>query len=267
MKKTLSLSLAIAAILSAPTFASDDYRAEISLSHEVGDYGEPDFRTTVISGEYHFDTVNTNNKPRAEAAFVDHSTFIDGSISYTKVEEYGNNDFALGGRYVMNNNIIIEADVQRVRNDNGISVGVGYYIKDNIDIVVSYQDINYQDKQSFGVDSHGVFSVFDSSFISYDAGIAYTDVDNHSGTDLNTNSNADHHSGVDLNAGVTYYFTRSIGLGLDYDYESSDHYNYSTMSLTADYFVTPKIALSAKYSGYNHDKDGNAFEAAVSVRF
>ncbi len=253
MKKTLSLSLAIAAILSAPTFASDDYRAEVSLSHEVGDYGEPDFRTSVISGEYHFDTVNTNSKPYAEAAFVDHSAFIDGSISHTKVEEFGDNDFALGGRYVMDNNIIIEADVQRVKNDNGISVGVGYYINDNIDIVVSYQDINYEDKQTFGVDSHGVFSVFDSSFISYDAGIAYTD--------------EGHHNGVDLNAGATYYFTRSIGLGLDYDYESSDHYNLSTVSLTADYFVTPKIALSAKYSDYNHDAEGNAFEAAVSVRF
>lgn len=266
MKKTLSLSLAIAAILSAPTFASDDYRAEVSLSHERGDHGEyVDFRESVISGEYHFDTVNTKSNAYAEAAFLDHSTFIDGYISHRKEyvdfsfgafsfsDSASDNDFALGGRYVMDNNIIIEADVQRVRNDNGVSVGVGYYIKDNIDIVVTYQDINYQDKQSFGVDSHGVFSIFDSSFISYDAGIAYTD--------------QSHHNGVDLNAGVTYYFTRSIGLGLDYDYESSDHYNLSTVSLTADYFVTPKIALSAKYSDYNHDDEGNAFEAAVSVRF
>lgn len=253
MKKTLSLSLAIAAILSAPTFASGDYKTEVSLSHEVGDHGEPDFRTSVISGEYHFEPVNTNNKPYAEAAFLDHSTFIDASISHTKGEVSSDNDFALGGRLVTDSNIIIETAVQRVGNDNALTIAVGYHIIDNIDIVVSYQDFNDADAQTYRVNSHGVFSISGSSFLSYDAGLAHTEQD---GSDsLNTS------------AGVTYYFTRSIGLGLDYDHTSVDSSNSSIVSLTADYFVTPTIALSAKYSDYNQDAEGGAFEAAVSVRF
>ena len=147
MKKLL---LASAIALAATGQAYADYQFEVGAVYTDGEVGSVDYDGFGVAGEFHFDKVDTSKGPLAEASFLDKSSFVNFAFLSIEPDLAGADDVDttnIGGRFVTASNLIIEADWSTVDAGNSdtdtIRVGVGTYLNDNTDVVVSYTCLLY----------------------------------------------------------------------------------------------------------------------------
>lgn len=281
MKKTL-LSTAIAL---ASTSAYADFQFEVN-----GAFGQSDTTTTTttvdqvflggtveftdkentesdnysVGGVFHFSPVDTANGPLAEAAFLDQSSFI--TFNYDQTEPDGDSDeidtYRIGGRLVTAGELIVELDYANTEfgdeDNDQVRAGIGTYINDNADIVVSYQTStdNDDDQDIINIALHGVSALAGTAFLAYDLGLDYIDAEND--------------EGFSVNAGGTYYFNNVFGLGLSASLQEIGDLESDRVAAQASLFPFPELRIGASYfdetlelNNLEVESDGFRLEAAL----
>lgn len=254
MKKIL-LSAAIAVLSSSVVYAQD-YQFEVGAGYVNGDNGTNDFDAYGLNAQLHLDKVDTSKGPLAEAAFLDKSSFLDLSWVTSEDDVSGadsEDTFGIGGRFVTGKNIIIEANYTDFEDDSAIKVGVGTYINNNMDVVVSYQDYDKADLSTLAVDMHGLHKLQGQTALAFDLGLSYLDV-------------ADEDA-YRFSAGADYYLNNAFSIGAGVAFLTADNYDASTVDIRADYFVTPIARIGVSYESEGEDADGDAVQLNASVRF
>ena len=264
MKKLL-LSTAIAASMAGNAVAQD-FQFEIDAFYVTGErelpfFGDTDFDGYGFEGRIHFDVVDTGQGPLAEAAFLDQSSFVGATWISAEADAPGadsESTVILDGRFVTQTDWIFEGTYTDIEDDDStITLGVGKYLTQNTDFVVSLGQIDPDDDDddatSIGVDSHTVMPLTGQTAIAYDLGLTYLDTDGGSATTVG--------------AGFTYYFNRAFGAGLDVDFTNGDDFDQSSFTLSADWFVTPAAHVGVAYNTLGQDADGDSILLVGGLRF
>lgn len=255
--KKLVLGTAIAALAATGGAYAEDYQFEIGALYGTGDKGGPDIDGFGFYGEFHFDVVDTSKGPLNEAAFLDKSSSVRAEWATAEEDTPGAESvdgFVVSGRFVTATNWIIEADYADFDGDDfSIGLGVGMYLNDTTDLVVTYNTYDEADKSSLSLDVHSVVSLTGDTAFAYDLGVSYLD-------------QADE-SGYGLNAGADYYFNKAVSIGAAVALTSVDEVDTSTITVGVDYFVAPSIKLSADFASMGQDSDGDMLTLAAAVRF
>ena len=259
MKKTL-LASAIALIATGHAYA--DYQFELGAVYTQGETANTDYDGFGIGGEFHFDKVDTSKGPLAEASFLDKSSALS-FIFFSKEDDVANADeeetTSIDGRFVTASNLIIEANWSTVDTGNSdsdsIRVGVGTYLNDNTDVVVSYttEDDNNADIDYLDVAFHGVNPLNQGASVGYDVAVGYIDTD------------AD--SGYHIDVGGMYYFNNMLGLGLSAGITDIGDFSSDTISLDASFFPAPEVEVAFSYFDEGGDADGNGILLGAAFRF
>jgi hypothetical protein len=265
MKKLL---LASTIALAATGQAYADYQFEVGGIYTDGESAGISRDGFGVAGEFHFDKVDTSKGPLAEASFLDKSSFVNFAFLSVAPDLPNANDIDatnISGRFVTATNIIIEADFSTVdagnNNTDTIRLGVGTYLNDNSDVVVSYsskEDDNNNDADYLNIDFHGVNPLNQGASVAYDVGIGY----------INTDSD----SGYQLAVGGTYYFNNMFGLGLNAEIADIGDTSSDEMSVEASFFPSEQVTLSvmifdASTETNNVDIDSDGILIGGSLRF
>ena len=254
MKKTL-LGAAIA-LLSTSVVYAQDYQFEVGAAYLSGDSFGVDYDGFGLNAQLHLDAVNTAKGPLNEAAFLDKSSFANVSWATVKVDVSGADSAestAIGGRFVMGNNIIIEANYADLENDSVFSVGAGTYISKNMDVVASYQSFDEADQSVLSVDLHGVNPLKGETALAFDLGLAYVDVGDE--------------TGHNISAGADYYINNALSIGAGITLANAGDTDVSVIDVRADYFVTPVARVGLGFSTQGQDGDGDAIQLNAAMRF
>ncbi|MFT6550878.1 MAG: hypothetical protein ACJA1I_000911 [Zhongshania marina] len=262
MKKIV---LASTIALAAAGQAYADYQFELDAHYTSGEEAGVDNDGFGVGGEFHFDKVDTSKGPLAEASFLDKSSFVDFSFRSVESDFSGAEEeetTSIGGRFVTGSNLIIEANWNT--EDDGISdtdtirVGVGTYINDTTDVVVSYstEDDDNADKDHLDVTLHGVNALNQGASVGYDVAVGYVDTDDD--------------SGYQISVGGTYYFSNMFGLGLNAGITDVGDTSSDTISLDASFFPVEQVKIyasifdkSEETNSVDTDSDGMLIGAAV----
>ena len=254
MKKIL-LGATIALLSSSVVYAQD-YQFEIGAQYENGDNGDDDNDGYGLNAQLHLDVVDTSKGPLNEAAFLAKSSYVDLAWSTTKDDVSGadsEDTASIGGRFVTNSNIIIEADYTDEEDDSLYSIGAGTYISEKMEVVATYATYDKDDLSSFAVDLHGLNPLQGETAVAFDAGLAYIDFDGD--------------SAYRFSAAADYYFNNALSIGAGAEYISADDFDTSEISVRADYFVTPIVRLGAAFTSFGEDDDGQNIQLNAAVRF
>lgn len=266
MKKQL-LTVAIATI--ASSYASA-YQFEVGAGLGQGEVEagnvSNDYDAALIYGELHFEQVDTSKGPLAEAAFLDKSSFIDFSLVNIDPDNGDDTDnYGFGGRFVTDTNLILEASYDQAddgTNDaDTFGFGIGTYINDTTDVVVSYSttdDDASGDLDVLDVQLHSIQAMAQGASVAFDLGASVID--------------AEDDDGFGVNAGATYYFNNMFGIGLSAEFVDVDSYERDTISLDLSYFVAPNVEVAFSYFDTTEDYNGpeldtDGFLIGVAGRF
>lgn len=255
MKKVL-LGTAVALLSSSVAFAQD-YQFQVGAAYMMGDDEGTDVDGFALNGQFHFEKVDTSKGPLGEAAFLDKSSYVDLTWMTLEADVSGadsEDTILLGGRFVTDQNLIVEAGYGDVDGDETIiNLGVGTYLNDNTDVVVTYQNFDEADYSSLSVDSHSVKKLSGEASLAYDLGLAYVD--------------ANDESGYQLSAGADYYLNKALSFGASLSLLSIDEYDESTLGLNATYFATPVLELGLDYASSGQDADADMLALSAAFRF
>lgn len=281
MFKQTSVAAAVGLALSLTAHAADDYRWELGAGYSASKLdldaksnGQSDSKHIDSDiwggyGTYYLKPVDTSKGPLAEAAFLDHASSIklyadDGQVDLSSLDAKLNDKD--GQRYGVSTRYVAEGpgwqlsgwlvDLDYLRSEPGdkeidtYNIGIGKYLTEKTTLVLNYGKVNVNnggDTDGYSVDlehlwnlSHGAFKATAS------AGKVVV-------------KNADD---IDSYAiGGTYYVNDRLGFGAGYTNTSQDGYEVDGWNVSADWFVTEKVALSLAYAQENPDDikfmDGN----------
>lgn len=256
--KKLMLGTAVA-VLASSVATAQDYQFEVGAKYITGELEGTDFDGYGLNARAHLDRVDTTKGPLNEAAFLDKSSFVTLAWETLDPDVSGANSFdelTISGRFVTEGNIIIEAGYQDedLSDDTNISVGVGTYLSDNMDVVVTYQTYDDADTNLLSANLHGINTLEGETSLAYDLGLGYIIDD---GAD---------DSGYVISAGADYYLDKALSFGAGLELESAT-FDVSTIDVRANYFVTPVVRLGLSYMTLGQDADGDAIELNASMRF
>ena len=258
--KKLMLGTAVA-VLASSVATAQDYQFEVGAGYVDGDMAGVDYDGFGLNARAHLDRVDTTKGPLNEAAFLDKSSFVDltwATFEYDVPGSFSVDTIGLSGRFVTKGNVIVEASYSDIDSDvtgdeTVISLGVGTYINENTDVVVSYEDYDEADRSSLSVDAHGVNKLEGETSLAFDLGLAYLDISDE--------------SGYGISAGADYYVDKALSFGAGASLMSVDNYDESSIDVRANYFVTPVVRLGLSYMTLGQDADGDAIELNASMRF
>lgn len=250
--KVRILSAAIVALLSNVALA-DTFQAEAGLefSNIDADFMAKDVDAVSIGGTVYLKPVNDNKGPLLEAAFLDKASGI--SASYTDPDSPFDEFYSLGGRFVTNSNLIIEAGYSDAFNDDSYRVGLGTYLSDTADIVVSYTRADDSDVDTVAADYHGIAKLAGTASVAYTLSAGFVDAND---------------NGYVLGGEVTYYPNPKLGIGAAASISDYNNTDVTSVGIQASYFVTPTFyvqgfARTADYDGPDEDTLG----IGASIRF
>ena len=261
--KKLMLGTAVA-VLASSVATAQDYQFEVGAGYVTGDIEGTDYDSFGLNARAHLDRVDTSKGPLNEASFIDKSSFVN--LAWVTLDpDVASADsldaFDLSGRFVTGENLIIEArylDGEFVMfglpaDDTVMSIGVGTYLQDDMDVVVTYQNYDDADFSSLSADLHGINKLEGETSLAFDLGLAYID--------------AFDETGYGLSAGADYYLDKSMSFGAGIGLISIDEFDQSTIDVRANYFVTPVVRLGLSYETLGQDADGDAIELNAAMRF
>ena len=284
----LILSTTILSIASTAVLA-ETYQGEIGIGYsdiEIDtDLRKNNFDATTLQGKIYFSEVDMSKGPLAEAAFLNHASGIEFNHLNIATDDSSNNGERINIRYVMDNDIILRASHVDFEDEKAFEIGVGYYLNNNTDIVLSYKEDANSDAVFNSPDIFTATSTFDSAriynikmhtlsplagnkSIAWDLGLSHIEAES-----LIENTV----SGYDIKGGVNYYLNDNLSIGGSLGYYDMDSVDRTHIGLKADYFITPKVRATLSYdrnkrrvfnTGVSPDHQYiDAFNLALSMRF
>ncbi|MFT7560125.1 MAG: hypothetical protein ACI93R_002040 [Flavobacteriales bacterium] len=251
--KKLVLATTIAVLTSAYAQA-DSYQVEIGATYGQSETGSFESDIYTLDGEVFFAEVDTSKGSLAEASFLDKASGLGLTYATTSPETGDSVDaWATGLRVVTGGDLIIEASYADSDDDSAFGIGIGTYLNDNTDIVVSYETADEADLDTLAVDLHSVVSLSGDSSLAYNVGASYIDAND---------------SGYGIAGELTYYVNNNLGFGGVVGYTSVGDSDLTTFGVKADYFVNSTIRLRAMYSTAEANSfDTDTFTLGASARF
>ena len=262
-------AFAVPAALAAP------YQMEVTLQHSGMDEDTTDTETFSLSGIAHFKTVETNDHPLAEAAFLERSSFV--SLEYARetadpdqAATVNNNTFAFGLHMQTGERYFFDLDFSNTHGETDdlfqTGLGFGGYIEDNISAQVGYIDATTEtdagDKitgDGFNISGRGVFGVMEGQAVAVEGGFAVIDYDN----------GVDNQEIISLEG--RYYFAKTTYVGLEYGMTSTDDEDIDSYALSAQHFITTEFAVGGSIGKESTDQDNvddtDTFSVWAKVRY
>jgi hypothetical protein len=245
-------------LLSSSVVYAQDYQFEVGAQYNTGDLSDLDYDGYGFNAQLHLDKVDTSKGPLNESAFLDKSSFANLAWTTITVDVpfFGDqtaDESSIGGRFVTDKNIILEANYTDLEDDTFYSVGAGTYISDMMDVVATYQAADKAETSTFSLDLHGLSPLKGVTAVAFDAGLAYIDNDGD--------------SAYEFNAGADYYLNNALSIGAGVAFLTADDYDSSAFGVRAAYFVTPIARLGVAFTTLGQDADGQNIQVNGAVRF
>lgn len=256
MKKTL-LAAAVAALALSPAAMAQNYQMEAGLTYTNIDpdtAGAEKDSAIALDFKYHFEQVETMDRPLNEAAFLGHNSNV--SLKYKTVDKAKEDVISLGAEawfeafYAAVGVDMNQPDVGDDTTD--IDVKLGYMLQDNWRVHLSYNiteadDSTSDDVKNIGIGTKYVAQLDGGTALNLEAGLAKADDDDDT---------------LSYDLAADYYFTQAISAGLSYGDSDADD-TEATIGINGKYFVTPLISLEAGYTTTKDDEDTISLRAAM----
>ena len=256
MFKKTAIIAGIGLALSAT--AQADYRWELGAGYTAGNFDyqtkspetiNDDNDTDVfdLSGTFYLDNVDTSKGPLGEAAFLDHSSFIELAFSDGEVDISGASDedgqtYSVDTRYVAEgpnwqlSGWLVDLGYQRSEPGDLYvdtwSLGIGKYITQNTTLVLGYQNDsvnNGGDVDSWGAEVEHFFA-FSNGGLKARANGGKTVV-----KDLDDPTT--------WGLGATWYINNNWGIAADYELDDFNGFEVDRYSLGVEWFITENLAV------------------------
>jgi hypothetical protein len=288
-KRTLSVTLLSLSLFSANSHAEQNYQTELLLGYEKEDADTSTEKTLGLSAEIYFSPVNTENKPLAQAAFLDKSSSaIVGYIdSKTDLQNSTFNSIELSGPLISINYIteanafIFGATYSKLDGDTNPNIveidgslagfSIGKYLNDSSAVNISYasSEAEYRDTASnqtiitLDIDyyefSYNIIqSIGTASYYRFNAGIELINKSDSSSV------KEDNH---ELEVLGEYYFTRMTSLGAAASFNSGDDVSDEgkTLAIGFTHFFMPQFAINIDLTKFNADDSQTEDTDSISV--
>jgi len=288
LKQTVFVTLLSLILVSPISYAEQYYQTEIVASYEKEDADTSTDKTISLGAEFYFTPVNTENKPLAQAAFLDKkSSVIAGYINYKRDLQNSSLDSIELDGPLIGVNYITEADAfilgaiyskldgdtnpDLLVIDSGI-VGfiIGKYINDSSTVQASYTssdteyrstttsqtstlDIDYYELTYNTIQELGI-----TSYYSFGIGFELTRKDSSASAKEDNN---------EFKVSGGYYFSRMTSLDVAASFNSGDDISDEgqTLAIGLTHFIVPQIAIEIGLSKFN--ADDNNTEDTDSISF
>jgi len=271
-------------IVTGDTLVTDTYRWEIggAANYSELDVGPFDVDKWGVDlyGTFFLNDVDTSNRPRSEAAFLDHASSVTLFGGYSELDDVDklekdlggididdddSETYGIGGRYVtkQTGSWIIQADWRRTKpahlEIDTYTIGIGKYITDNTSLIITYADADLDNGGDTDGWNAGLEHFWDlsSGGIKLEGNVGYVNVDN--GDDIDV-----------YNLAGTWYVNDDLGFGARFGTVDGGHDEAYRYSIFSEWFITRSIAVSAAYDYTdfdNSDVDNNAFTIGGRYRF
>lgn len=291
IKLPVFLTLLSTSVFSVVAYAQQSYQTELDALYEKQDDDSSTSKTLELTATYYLKPVNTDNKPLAEAAYLNKSSSI--AASYLNRETKFDNanvdtfdtdlvgliinyvtaadSFILGGLYA---SIDYEANDNIVTGDGDIyGISLGKYLDDSTSIELSIIK-NDSDQQT----TSNQFSIKDT-FINMDyktvkqsaSGNFYSIAANFEVIKQDVNSVKEDNREISITG--DYFFTLETSLGASLTLNSGDDASDEgkTLAINTTHFFNPQIALNLELSRFSADddleEDNDSVAATIIARF
>ena len=294
LKWTLSVTLLSLSLLSANSHAEQSYQVEITGGYEKEDADTSTDKSTILGAEIYFLPVNIENKPLAEAAFLDKSSSV--IIGYIKLKSDLQNSsinsidasgplfainyvtktdaFILGAVYSTQD---VEVDPNVITSDiKTTGIEIGKYLNDSSAIRFTYMNSDTEirstvssltanlDIDFYKLAYKTVQPLNATSYYLFSAGIELIKKNDSSSVKEDNN---------ELSILGEYYFTRMTSLGAGASFNSGDDISDEgkTFGIGGTHFFTQQIALNIIWSTFIADdsqtEDTDSISIDVIARF
>jgi hypothetical protein len=275
MNKVL-IAAAIAAV--STSAAANDYRFQIDADYAANEVNkEVDTEVAALAGTFYLAPVDDSVGPKAEAAFLNQSSSISLGYGRSNLEvgaggidpgftvnlDEDGDVWALGGRFVTGNGIILEADytaveIDKVIDSETLGVGIGYYLNDTSAVTLGYV---HSEEDTFGLEddiwSVGYKTLLNDS-INLEAEFDYSDPKFGK-------------KAYGLTGAADYYLNENASIGgvLGYVSSDDDFAKAWVYGVRGEYFFTSNIAINAGYTVSAPDKgdDNSIWSIGLTGRF
>jgi hypothetical protein len=236
---------------------ADTYQAEagVTLDNFDSNSRSSSYNTYTFNGSLYFNPVDASKGPRAEAAFLSRASDI--SASYTDSNNHtADGNYNLDTRVVVNSNLVLEAGYADFNFDKAFRLGMGTYVSDHADVVVSYSKTDNSNLRTLEAAYHSVLNLVGTSSLGYTASVAYINppVGN---------------NGYALSADATYYLNPSVGVGGVVSHTDLGLSKNNTFGVQASYFITPVVFVRGYVQTIDYDNGPNERNIGInaSLRF
>ena len=288
LKQRVFVTLLSLILFSSISYAEQNYQTEIMGGYEKEDADTSTDKTIGLGAEIYFTPVNTENKPLAQAAFLDKkSSVVVGYInSKTDLQNASVDSIDLGGPLITINYIteidafILGATYSKLDGDttpdlltiDGKVVGftIGKYINDSTTVQASYTsaDAEYRNTTSsqtstldidyYELTYNTVQGLGATSYYSFGVGFELIKKDSSSSAKEDNN---------EFKVTGGYYFSRVTSLGVAASFNSGDDISDEgqTLAIGFTHFIAPQIALGIGLSKFNADDNNTEDTDSISL--
>jgi hypothetical protein len=277
MFRKVAIVAGVSAALSSA--AQADYQWELNGAYVTGDIEEGSFEADqdlfVAAGAVFFEPVDTSKGPLAEAAFLDRASgiavdFENGEIEGSRGVKADIEGYGIQGRFINKySGLIFDVGYRQDETETSVayaggdwketwetdtfSIGLGGYVADNTSLLFSYGNIDTggSEADTYSADVEHLINLGQGAALKLDGGYTYVDPQSRFGDD-----------GNNISLGGTWYVTRWLGFGVDYERADFDELETDGWTLSAEWFVNEQIAVTLAYTDVESTYDeGTYFES------
>lgn len=257
MKRSM-LALLIAVVSTGA--AANSYQNETSVDYGNSEINGVDLDLWQLKHQYFFNAVDTSgNTPRAEAAFINKSASVFGTLSRLSADSEDQNGWSVGGEYMdQSHNFYGKLEWLHYSGTDYQEVDgtVGYFISNDWLVGAIFEHSRPDQGGSstnYGVMTKKLWDLGTGDMINLEANIL--DYRNDSATRY----------GV----GADYYFGKNFSAGVGYQWISDGVLSESedSLSLRTKWFALPNLSLSASVAFDALETGDDVYQVGASYRF
>ncbi len=280
MKAIFPSALAIALLATSSTSLAADRRVEFNaafsldnnvINSQADDESSADYWN--VGGKIFVTAASDEEGPLAEAAFISRSTTIQFA-SYTDIELDESSVELQLDRYSVRavlSSFILELAAEEGRLDPGEDIGdrqrgnysasFGAYVGANTTLMARYSK-----NKAFYIDPAAVLAEHDI----YEVAVRWLTIGDETnasfalGASLGTIDLEDEDDGLDLGLELAIYPSKRVGINISGKTANLEHFDRRMLNLSAEWFVTDQIALSAGYRDIVIELDEDQFDGIVA---
>ena len=262
------------------------YGREIYNFEATSEYMNQDMDTSEITGyglsaTYYFQKINTNDKPLAEAAFLEKASSISMPAGYTDLEVGGSE--ANGPRYGLELTYVhpgyslytnasfttmdaeFDAPASGDITQDEYTLAVGMFVQDDLLVAFEY---GHEEFEVLGYNpENDIYTVYGKWVKKNGQGTAYN-LEANIGMDQYDDGTTDGSNTI-IGAAGDYYFNPRLSVGGGLTLNSGDNVSDegNTYSLRSSIFFNPQYSLRASYETFVADNDGEEDIDMISLNF